>query len=125
MTETMEMKDQRHRQHIEWLHRLDFTQDQIGIYQAELSRVLQQQEGNLSIIEHVEEYREILMRKLHHIDELRAQIQVQERQLSGLYHPERLAEEWPTEQLALHFDDFLQDFESLRNTLRRFVSRHD
>jgi Asp-tRNA(Asn)/Glu-tRNA(Gln) amidotransferase C subunit len=125
MTETMAMKDTRHRQHIEWLHRLDFTQDQIGIYQTELSRVLQQQEGNLSIIEHVEEYREILLRKLHHIDELRAQIQVQERQLSGLYLPERLAEEWPVAQLDQHINGFLSDFDTLRNTMRRFVSRHD
>ena len=64
----------KHREHREWLSTLDFYQDEIKIFQKELFIVLTQHPDLPSIIEHVEEYRALFLRKLKTIDEIRYRI---------------------------------------------------
>lgn len=124
MTDSLQARNAIHHRHLERLLQLDFAQDQIKIFQNELSRVVHQHSDIMSIIEHVEEYRAILLKKLHHIDEFRSKIALLERALNT----EKM--EWPSEvideqHLEDDLDSFFAAFEVLKNTLRRFVSRND
>jgi len=63
MMDTAQSYDTAHRRHTNWLLQLDYMQDQVRIFQNELSRVIHQHPDFMSIIEHVEEYRAILLKK--------------------------------------------------------------
>lgn len=106
-------------QHREWLSQLNFYQDEIKIFQLELLRVVQSHPDDFQMIEHIEEYRTILLKKLQHIDDLRHRL---------LYHQAKLAQSDPVvEQDDLQGDmtQFVADFEALKINFRRFVSHND
>lgn len=122
MMNAVQSYDTAHRRHINWLLQLDYTQDQVRIFQNELSRVVHQHSDYMSVIEHVEEYRAILLKKLHHIDEYRSQIALLERALTtGNWDTPPVEEEVLEESL----NAFFSEFDTLKTTLRRFVSRND
>ena len=60
-----------HKEHKEWLSKLNFYQDEIKFFQNELLSVLHEHIDRMSIIELVDEYRDIFIKKLRQIDELR------------------------------------------------------
>jgi hypothetical protein len=122
MMNTVQSYDAAHRRHINWLLQLDYMQDQVRIFQNELSRVIHQHPDFMSVIEHVEEYRAILLKKLHHIDELRSIIALRERALTNGALDLPLMEE---ESLEESLNAFVAEFDVLKITLRRFVSRND
>lgn len=106
-------------QHREWLSQLNFYQDEIKIFQLELLRVVQSHPNDFPMIEHVEEYRTIFLKKLHHIDDLRHRL---------LYHQWQLTQAESgiaTDDLKTDMERFVQDFEALKTNFRRFVSRND
>ena len=121
--ETAEYPDL-HQEHREWLSQLDFYQEEIRIFQTELSQVINQHPDLLSIIEHVDEYRLILQRKQAHIDEFRNRI-------TG--HDQSLAEQEDDaggftalhESMRSELEQFRQDLESFKRTFRRFVAYND
>lgn len=125
MTDAVQMKDLYHRQHAEWLGRLDFVQDQIKIFEKELALVVHQHADRMPLIEHVEEYRNILARKSHHVNEFHDQISLWERLISPDAPEPETANTQEHDLLEQGINQFLADFEDLKIALRRFVSRND
>ncbi|HMP13413.1 MAG TPA: hypothetical protein PKD70_06020 [Saprospiraceae bacterium] len=115
---------QYHQEHREWLLQLDFYQDQIKTFQNELMLVMQKHADLFNIIEHVEEYRAIFMKKLQRLDNLRHQI---------MLHEWQIARQYPTDEpmhtahvaTAADLEQFIRDFEHLRNNFRRFAAYND
>ena len=67
-----------HQEHRDWLSKLDFYQDELKIFQNELAQVIRRFPRRMSLLEHVDEYRKILLKKLEHIDDFRNSIAKQE-----------------------------------------------
>jgi hypothetical protein len=115
---------QYHQEHREWLLQLDFYQDQIKTFQNELMLVIQKHADLFNIIEHVEEYRAIFIKKLQRLDSLRHQI---------MLHEWQIAQQHPTDErmqaahiaTAADLERFIRDFEHLRNNFRRFAAYND
>jgi hypothetical protein len=113
-----------HQEHRDWLSKLDFYQDQVLIFQKELTEVVRKHPHLLSIIEHVDEYRKILIRKLDRIDDFRYEILLHEKQLSGTqqeelhFQPDHL-------KVRKEFDDFMKSFEEFKKNFRRFAAYND
>lgn len=105
-------------QHRDWLSQLDFYQDEIKIFQHELTQVVEKHPDYLSIIEHVEEYQRIFQKKLEKIDDLKHQIASHLKQEGAAALEEH-------EQLLVRMGDLVKNFESLKKNFRRFASRND
>lgn len=113
-----------HEEHKEWLSTLNFYQDEIKFFQNELAIVLSKHMDNFSIIEHVTEYRDIFLKKLTMIDNLRYEIMGHERQLADNITTK-------LDYLNAHplirnsFRQFEKDFEMLKHNFRMFASHND
>ncbi|HMO40062.1 MAG TPA: hypothetical protein PKC76_15855 [Saprospiraceae bacterium] len=107
-----------HQEHRDWLSQLDFYEDQMRTFQKELLKIVQHRPDYLSIVEHVDEYRRILLRKLEHMDALRHAIMQHERQISNAEFAPAEAHEAVKVQLL----EFVADFEKLKVNFRRFVA---
>lgn len=70
-----------HQEHKEWLQQLNFYQDEIKFFQNELAMVLHKHLDRFEFIENVDEYKNIFLKKLQHIDELRHKIILHEKAL--------------------------------------------
>ncbi len=110
-----------HQEHRDWLSKLDFYQDEIKIFQRELMQVLHRHPNYLSIIEHVDEYRRILLKKLEKIDEFRREIILHEKRLSRTLDPtaEGL---WDHGEVRNEIAVFFKEFEAMKTNFRRFVA---
>lgn len=124
MTELSLIGSMQHKEHREWLSQLDFYQDQIKIFQTELAQVLHRHPKYLSILEHVNEYRSILMKKLEHIDEYRHQIILHEKRISQKLEPDTEGL-WDHSEMRSEIQQFMRDFEELKNNFRRFVAHNN
>ncbi len=111
-----------HQLHRAHLQQLDYVLDQIQLFREALSMVISRHPDDLSLLEHVEEYRAILHRKQERALALKAAVQAQEHQLA-LQASGVVAE--PCQEVLPDIQGFGQEFELLRQTLRRFISRHD
>lgn len=114
-------QDSQHQEHRAWLSQLDFYQDEIKIFQNELSGVVQQHPNYLNMVEHVEEYRGILLRKLQRIDDLRHIIVLHDRALARQDSSLELGHAEVKNRVAT----FVQDFESMKANFRRFVAHNN
>ncbi|HRG19446.1 MAG TPA: hypothetical protein PLQ57_00390 [Saprospiraceae bacterium] len=106
-----------HQKRIEWTNKLDFYQDELLILQKELYKTVDAHPDLPSIIEHFNEYRSIIKKKLDKIDELRFSLLLAEKQLN------REMQDQPGAQ----YDDFLQfeiNIESFKNQIRRFIAKN-
>lgn len=104
--EALTSVDYHHKEHREWIVRLDFYQDEIKILQKNLSKVIQAHPDLYSIIEIVDEYRGILRKKLNKIDDMRHQIALHEHRLAVVSD--------------IHLHDMMWDHQEVRDTLLRF-----
>ena len=112
-----------HKEHREWLSKIDFYQDQIGVMQKELSLALHQHPDFYSIIEHVDEYRGILLKKLRKLDELRRQIILHERNLvKKLDQP--TVEIWDHLEVRKSMEEFERNYNLLKQNIRKYVVHH-
>ena len=102
---------------------LDYYQDELNIFQKELGRVLLEFPDLYSIIEHVDEYRGIFIKKMKKIDKFRREITLHERHLAdeGLRENTDL---WDHMELRDKFIDFGYKFDKLKTNFRRFVAKH-
>lgn len=113
-----------HQEHRDWLSQLDFYSEELRIFELELQQVIQEHPDLLSIIEHVDEYREILIRKNLHIQDFKARI---------LEHEQRMGdssdlsgeEDAVHQQLKSELSDFQLSMEALKRNFRRFVAYND
>ncbi len=113
-----------HQEHRDWLSKLNFYQDEIKIFQHELMRILMKHPKSLSIIEHVEEYQKIFLAKLEHIDKLRLKIILHEKELGESLTPST-ENVWDHSEERLQINEFVNDFEAMKQNFRRFASRND
>lgn len=112
----IQLQNQEHRT---WLSQLNFYQDEIKIFQNELLRVIHKHPDYLFILEHVEEYRAIFIRKLQHVDDLRHKLLLAQKMREG----KDASEEY--EALKSDIENFVAAFEQLKVNFRRFVSHND
>lgn len=110
-----------HQEHRQWLSQLDFYEDEIRIFRRELLGVVQMHPDYFYMVEHVDEYRAILLRKLEHIDQLRHQIILQERKLID----KEVSNTNDHEALRHSMETFVQNFEEMKTSFRRFVAHND
>ena len=113
-----------HKEHKEWLSQLNFYQDEIKFFQNELLAVLHLHIDRLSIVELVDEYRDIFMKKLRQIDELRMQIVLHERLLSKMEDP-KAEELWHHTEVRDKINEFRDDLEVLKKNFKRFAAHND
>lgn len=113
-----------HQEHREWLSKLDFYQDQVLIFQKELTEVVRKHPQLLSIIEHVDEYRKILIKKLDHIDDFRHEILRHEKLLSGMETQDGILPA-DHEKVRTHLLNFIESFEQFKVNFRRFAAHND
>jgi len=113
-----------HQIHRDWLSKLDFYQDELKIFQNELAQVIRRFPKRLSMQEHVDEYRKIILKKLEHIDNYRNTISLQEVSLLDL---EVKDQSLITKHKLLEYDlqQFFQGMERMKQGFRRFVSRNN
>lgn len=113
-----------HQVHRDWLSKLDFYQDELKIFQNELAQVIRRFPRRLSMQEHVDEYRKILLKKLEHIDNYRNTISLQE---VGLLDMEARDQSLLTKHKLLEYDlrNFFREMERMKQGFRRFVSRNN
>ncbi len=113
-----------HKEHNEWLSQLNFYQDEIKFFQNELLTVLHGHNDHLSIVELVDEYRDILMKKLRQIDELRMHIILHEKSLVKMEEP-KTDELWEHSEVRDKLNEFIQEFELMKGNFKRFAAHHD
>ena len=112
-----------HKEYLEWLSLLDFYQEQILIYQEDLLLTFHQCPKYWSIIEHVNEYRRIFLKKIKLIDDLRHEIVLLEKQLSEeLYKNTPLTVD--AAKTRRRMDKFVAKFELLKKSFRKFVAKN-
>lgn len=110
-----------HQKRTEWSNKLDFYQDELLILQKELYKTVDAHPDLPSIIEHFNEYRSIIKKKLDKIDELRFSLLLAEKQLN------REMQDQPGASLGAQYDDFLQfeiNIEAFKNQIRRFIAKN-
>ncbi|MBK8112414.1 MAG: hypothetical protein IPN73_12660 [Saprospiraceae bacterium] len=110
-----------HQKRTEWSNKLDFYQDELLILQKELYKTVDAHPDLPSIIEHFNEYRSIIKKKLDKIDELRFSLLLAEKQLN------REMLDQPGASLGAQYDDFLQfeiNIEAFKNQIRRFIAKN-
>ena len=112
-----------HKEHREWISSLNFYQDEIRIFQKKLEKVLFEYPDLYSIIEHVDEYQNILSKKLVQINNFRRQIILHERHLSDSKSINEL-DLWGHTETREKLEEFTTDFEKLKVNFRGFVSKH-
>ncbi|MBK8656711.1 MAG: hypothetical protein KBG02_08610 [Haliscomenobacter sp.] len=124
MKEESTMRSSPHQEHRDWLSQLDFYSEELRIFERELQKVIQEHPDLLSIIEHVDEYREILVRKKLHIQDFKARILGHEQQMGN--DPEPSGEEESVHRLLKsELSDFQKSMEDLKRSFRRFVAYND
>jgi len=110
-----------HRDHQKWLSKIDFYQDQIKIFQKELTMVLKEHPDLFSIIEHVDEYRDILMKKLGKLDEMRLQIVLHEKQIAEDFNTGGITI-WDHYEIRKYIEEFERAYNDLKQNFRKFVA---
>ncbi len=113
-----------HQEHKEWFSQLNFYQDEIKFFQNELLTVLHEHNNHLSIVELVDEYRDIFMKKLRQIDELRMHIILHEKTLVKMADP-KMEELWEHSEVRDKFTEFVQEFELTKGNFKRFAAHYD
>lgn len=111
-----------HREHKEWLSKLNFYQDEIKFFQNELIIVLHKHAYRFSFVESVDEYRKIFQKKLEHIDDLRHHIMDHERKLLSEEDEES---EMNHQQIRERFNEFESDFKLVKKNFKRFAAYND
>ena len=113
-----------HKEHREWMSKIDFYQDEIKIFQRNLSKVIQAHPDIFSIIDLVHEYRRILLRKLEKLDNMRYQIALHEHQLANADNSDPNDQLWDHQEVRDRINTFESDFETFKSALRHFAAKY-
>lgn len=112
---------QAHKQRQEWQKKLDFYQDELLILRKELFITSEAHPDLPSVLEHVQEYRQIIKKKLDHIDEFKFKLLMSEKQ-SDTSDDQKMKEQ--IKDLEVEFNLFEQKISELKGHLRRFISKN-
>lgn len=125
MTSGTEIQDKLfiHKEHVEWTSKLDYYQDEIKFFQNELFQVIKANPNDFSIMEKVDEYRKLFMKKLSQIDEIRNSIFLHEHKLVVSPNDKSLIQDHHL--VRNEFYEYGKNYDVLKNNFRRFASHHD
>ncbi len=110
-----------HKQKQEWQKKLDFYQDELLILRKELFITSEAHPDLPSVLEHVQEYRSIIKKKLDHIDEFKFKLMMSDKQMEVM---DASGTEKQLHELEIEFNSFEQKMTELKGHLRRFISRN-
>ncbi len=110
-----------HKQKQEWQKKLDFYQDELLILRKELFITSEAHPDLPSVLEHVQEYRSIIKKKLDHIDEFKFKLLMSDKQMEVM---DASGTEKQLHELEIEFNSFEQKMTELKGHLRRFISRN-
>ncbi|MBT8220211.1 MAG: hypothetical protein KJP00_10310 [Bacteroidia bacterium] len=113
-----------HKDHRNWLSQLNFYQDEIKFFQNELASVIQSHMGSLSIIESVDEYKGIFLKKLEKIDDLRHAIASHESSMAASYVDSEAFRK-QHQEIRKRLLAFVEEFEMLKKNFKRFAAHND
>ena len=112
-----------HKDHKEWLSRLDFYTDEIKFFFKELNKVFDQNKENLAWMEFIDEYEAILDKKSDRINTLRKRIVQGEKEIAEAKEGEEIIHNH--HQLHLDFIEFEKSFLTMKQGFKRFASHND
>ena len=101
---------------------LEFHKHQLETFRKELQLVIDSHPDALSLVEHVEEYRSIFLKKSVILDEIATRIKTFEHQLVEGMEGINAREEFENIQSLQR--DFAHRFDTLKKNFRRFVSHN-
>lgn len=110
-----------HKQRQDWQKKLDFYQDELLILRKELFITSEAHPDLPSVIEHVQEYRQIIKKKLDHIDEFKFKLLMNEKQ-TDTSDDQKMKDQ--IKEFEEEFNSFEQKIIELKGHLRRFISRN-
>ena len=112
-----------HKDHRTWTSDLEFYTSEIRFFNMELEQVLLVNYGDLSIVEHVKEYQDILKKKSLKLIELQEEIKFQRK----IFDMDEIVPENISYHLILteRIENFVQNFEKVKKNLKRYASRRD
>ncbi len=110
-----------HKQKQEWQKKFDFYQDELLILRKELFITSEAHPDLPSVLEHVQEYRSIIKKKLDHIDEFKFKLMMSDKQMEVM---DASGTEKQLHELEIEFNSFEQKMTELKGHLRRFISRN-
>lgn len=110
-----------HKKRQDWQKKLDFYQDELLILRKELFITSETHPDLPSVIEHVQEYRQIIKKKLDHIDEFKFKLLMNEKQ-TDTSDDQKMKDQ--IKELEEEFNSFEQKITELKGHLRRFISRN-
>jgi hypothetical protein len=118
-----DQKLQIHRDHRDWKNKLEFYSSEIRFFQKELDKVMQVNNSDLSVIEHVKEYQKILEKKKIIIEELQEEIKYQKK----IFDVDEIVPENISYHLLLkeRFEKFVLRIEELKPNFKRYTSHRD
>ena len=117
------MKEQEHKDYKKWISELRFYQDELKIFKNKLDLLIEKHPDLMSIIEHVNEYKEIFERKEQKISILLDQIQTK-KQVFASDASENGALVWDYDRIKSKQIKFTRKIELLKKNFKRFVSRN-
>ena len=123
LKDKLRISNLQHKEHLRWLKLLDYYEDQIRIFQQELLLTFHRHTSYWSILEHVQEYRRIFLKKLESIDELRHQTILREKLLTEQLNSEE-KELLLSEDLPRKIEKFNRHFDALKISFRSFIARN-
>jgi len=113
-----------HREHNQWLSKLVFYREEIEFFQKALDKVMHSHNHEYSFLESVGEYRRILLKKVDHINELVALIKHHEKALACAPKMDQLELDGH-QQVKNRYVDFVNEFELMKKTLKRYAAYND
>ena len=112
-----------HQDHIAWLSRLDFFQDEIKFFQNKLFQAILEDENSIINQGMVEEYRELFFLTLKRIDDIRHDI-LNHEQMIKREGRENFTPPHDHESVALHVQEMEDNFLELRKRFKSFAAHH-
>lgn len=116
----LKIPERYHKDHKQWLSKIEFYFDQIRIFQNELSHALMEQKNLFSLVEHVEEYKQILIKKIKRLTNLKHQIIYHERAIAYDFSLTTIVL-WDHHQVKTEIEQFEIDFNEFKNNFRKFI----
>ena len=117
-----ELMNNYHNDHKKWLSKIEFYLNEIAIFKMELQVVLYKNPKSYSILEHVEEYINILSKKRKELVLMLDQIKFHEREfVDGLEVDE--VHSWEHMKIKQKCESFEETFKMLKVMFKKFVAR--
>lgn len=121
MDQKNELINNYHKDHKNWISKIEFYLDEIEIFKMELQVVLYKNPNNFSVMEHVDEYINILIKKRKGLNQMLDEIKFHEREfVDGLEVEEiRSLEHMKIKEKCQAFEE---SFKELKTLFKNFVT---